>query len=78
MAHINLEAMDSRDVKSLFGPLAIAHPPKGNRQTAEYNRTLRAWIAFDPESRFSRVISLIEKQRLTPGGRPSAMVRPPP
>lgn len=69
------DQMDSRDVKSLLGPLGIPHPPMGNRQTAEYNRIIMEWIDQEPESRWKSVQSLINMQRSRPGGLASAQDR---
>jgi len=74
MSEINFEEMDSRDIKSLFAPLGIPHPPLGNRQTAEYRRILRTWIGQTEEATVM-VRSVIETQKARPGGPPSAQDR---
>lgn len=78
MSEINFEEMDSRDIKSLFAPLGIPHPPLGNRQTAEYRRILRTWIGStegNTEEATAIVRSVIETQKARPGGPPSAQDR---
>ena len=81
MSPINFEDMDSRDIKALFTPLGIPHPPLGHRQTSEYRRILKEWIGVDPgESwlglqRVQLVKTVIETHRTRPGGPPSAKDR---
>ena len=72
---VAFEDMDNNDVKSLFGPLGIPHPQMGSRQAVQYNQRIRDWIAKDPTYRCPLVRTLIETQRDTPGGPPSAQAR---
>ena len=81
MVPIKFDDMDSRDIKALFAPLGIPHPPLGHRQTSEYRRILKEWIGVDPGAtwlglqRVQLVKTVIEAHRTRPGGPPSAKDR---